>query len=516
MKKVFLAIMLVLSVILPSLTLNVSASNLVIKVNDKQLSNSPFISNGTTYVPLNEIAEKMGEAVTSIDSQKKVVIQGNNFTVSVKDGQTFAVLNGKIVPLKIKKVDGKEVNAELKSIYKNGQVYVPLEFISSGNGMTYAVETINEDNQTIIYIGDIPSAIKNEISKRPIVLKVNNKQVSSKGSPFRSNGTTYVALNEITKLMGSEVYPGKNEVNVGLAFLASATIKAGESTASIYESQKNSRDRTKIVPLRNITINGRTTPDEAKAISKNGQIFVPVEFISSTDGMNYIVETVKDKSKTSIYVGELPSSLQKSIKKQGYATKIESVTKYPGSIYSSNRIVKNQQFYILSEQDGLYKIKVGKHLGYVEKDAVKIGKTPAKGKMYSDGWVAPKLKSKWSKNPQVNYKTLQNELGFSKDGMVYDVFGAVRGIQVIHDGGSSTEVGISFFLWKTKEVEQSYRIPIVAKEVFKLYFGKDANRVWNYFNRNDIPEKFTANGRTVKAQFIEPTGSLYLQVGYKK
>ncbi|MFJ8235476.1 hypothetical protein ACIQ34_06955 [Ureibacillus sp. NPDC094379] len=41
-------------------------------------------------------------------------------------------------------------------------------------------------------------------------------------------------------------------------------------------------------------------------------------------------------------------------------------------------IVKNQQFFIYGEQDGLYKIKVGKHIGYAEKDAVKIGNTPAK------------------------------------------------------------------------------------------------------------------------------------------
>lgn len=136
--------------------------------------------------------------------------------------------------------------------------------------------------------------------------------------------------------------------------------------------------------------------------------------------------------------------------------------------------------------------------------------------MYADGWIAPTLKSKWSSNPRVNQKTLQNELGFNDDGMTYGVYQAFKTIQVFNDGSKSEEVKISFRGWRDSNIEQSYRIPIVAKEVFKLYFGKDADRVWNYFNRNDIPEKFTANGRTVKAQFIENSGTLSLSVGYKK
>nr|WP_106782794.1 stalk domain-containing protein [Lysinibacillus timonensis] len=516
MKKLFVVIILLFSLVAPTFAHAASNPSIVIVVNNKQLSIKPFESNGNTYVPLDEIAKQMGEEVDSISYQKKVVIHGNELSVSVKDGQNFAVLHGDIVPLKTKKVDGKEVNADVKAVYKDGQVYVPLEFISSGVGMTYPVETVNENKQTTIYIGEIPATVKDANSKKPIVLKVNNQQVSGELNPFVSNGTTYVPLNEITKLMGNEVYPGTNQVEVELVFLSYATVKAGESTASIYESQKHSRDRTRTVPLKTKVINGKTEMDNAKAISKNGQIFVPLEFISSTDGMNYVVNTVTDKTKTSIYIGELPPTLQIPINTHGYATEVEHTTKYPGSIHASNMIVKDQQFYIYGEQDGLYKIKVGKHLGYVDKDVVKIGKTPAKGKMYADGWVAPTLKSKWSKDPQVNYKTLQNELGFTQNGIVYDIFGAVRGIEVIYDGSSTQEVGMSFFLWKDPSIEQSYRIPIVAKELFKLYFEKDADKVWNYFNNNDIPEKFTANGRTVKAQFVEATGSIYLQVGHKK
>jgi len=114
--------------------------------------------------------------------------------------------------------------------------------------------------------------------------------------------------------------------------------------------------------------------------------------------------------------------------------------------------MKNQQFYIFGEQDGL---KVGKQLAYVDKATVKIGKTPTKGKMYADGWVANTLRSKWSKDPQVNYKTLQNKLGFTENGTVYNMFSAVRDIEVVFGGRCSQEVGMSFFFWKYPNIEQS-------------------------------------------------------------
>ncbi|MBB2482781.1 hypothetical protein H5P36_21685 [Bacillus sp. APMAM] len=44
----------------------------------------------------------------------------------------------------------------------------------------------------------------------------------------------------------------------------------------------------------------------------------------------------------------------------------------------------------------------------------------------------------------------------------------------------------------------------------------DATRVWNYCNKGDVPEKFTANGRKVKVSFIQSTGSLYFEVGKKR
>ncbi len=472
-----------------------------------------------TYIAVgirNKIAELMGEEVTSISYQKKVIIQGKSgFIVSVKDNQTTAVVNGKLYPLKTKTVDGKQIDANVKSIYKDGQIYVPIEFIASGRGMTYPVETVNEATKTTIYIGEIPAVVKNAINNKPIVLKVNNKQVSSKLSPFVQNGTTYVPLNEIAKQMGGNPKSYKKEVQVELSGLIFATLTADKPTASIYNSQLASRDRTRVVPLKTKIVNGNTIDVDAKAIYKNNQLFVPIEFISSNDGLNYYVETVKESTKKTIYVGELPKELAEKIEKTGYATKWAIVVPSPGDFTNVTSVVLNQQVFIDQAQGEWYKIRIGNQSGFVKKDTVKIGKSPAKGKMYPDGQFAPTLKSNWSKDPIVNYKTLEKELGFTKGGTTYHIFGGY-GIQVVYDGSASTEVGISFYQWENSTLNQSYRIPIVAKELFKLYFGKDADRVWNYFNKNDIPEKFVANGRTVKAQYVEATGSIYLQVGYKK
>lgn len=137
-------------------------------------------------------------------------------------------------------------------------------------------------------------------------------------------------------------------------------------------------------------------------------------------------------------------------------------------------------------------------------------------RVYPDGWVAPVLKSSWSPNHETNLKTLQNELGFKNGGMTYGVTGRSEAIHVIEESPSSPyEVSIVFYMWQDSMIPESYRIPVVAKELFKLYFGNDATRVWNYLNKGEIPDHFTANGRKVDVLVSQYEGSLLLQVGRK-
>jgi len=158
----------------------------------------------------------------------------------------------------------------------------------------------------------------------------------------------------------------------------------------------------------------------------------------------------------------------------------------------------------------------------VEPEAPKSPTTPTNpptgGKTYPDGWTAPVLQSKWSPNSADNFKVLENELGFTDGGHFFNITGKPHAISV-NGGDSENEVTFKFYMWDGDAggyLKEAYRIPIVSKELFKLYFGADAQKVWDYFDKNDIPDTFTANGRKVKATYIDIDGSMYIQVGKKK
>ncbi|PLS19725.1 hypothetical protein CVD28_04750 [Bacillus sp. M6-12] len=189
---------------------------------------------------------------------------------------------------------------------------------------------------------------------------------------------------------------------------------------------------------------------------------------------------------------------------------------------SLGTLKKNQNVYVYASQNGWYQVGYGKTKGWVIAKYVKMGKyvapkpsNPSTGGSVN-GWVAPVLKSSWSSNHATNLATLKNELGFRDDGSKYSLPEYPGAMYVIERSPDSPyEVDLTWKFWTSKSLPTSYRIPIVSKELFKLYFGSDANRVWNYFNSNDIPDTFTANGRTVKAGFDATTGTVYLKVGRK-
>lgn len=180
---------------------------------------------------------------------------------------------------------------------------------------------------------------------------------------------------------------------------------------------------------------------------------------------------------------------------------------------------KNENVYIYSSQNGWYKIKYGSKKGYIPTKSTKIGKysaptTPATpGKKFSDGWVAPVLKSKWTtSNLDYNTRIFDNELGFKDN--VFGVPGCVDAI--VFGEWTNYEVVIKFATWHDPVLRYSYRIPIVSKELFKFYFENDANRVWNYFDEAKIPNHFVANGRQVDTEDNENEGYFYMFIKAKK
>ena len=77
--------------------------------------------------------------------------------------------------------------------------------------------------------------------------------------------------------------------------------------------------------------------------------------------------------------------------------------------------------------------------------------------------------------------------------------------------GKQFEASIWLKGWESAQLEESYRIPVITYELFKFYFEKDADREFNYYNKNSIPEKFTANGRECEVLDDEVGGNLILK-----
>jgi hypothetical protein len=268
-----------------------------------------------------------------------------------------------------------------------------------------------------------------------LVLKVNNVQLNVKeGAPFVSSGTTYVPINVIVQKMGDKVTWIKSQKK-------SVIQKKNKTVISIKADQNFAVFNGKVVPLVTKKVNGKTVNANIKALYKNNVLYVPVQFVSASQGLGYPVKIAKEGSKTVIYVGKIPTSSK------------------PSKPNTS---------------------------------------TQPSGKKYPDGWVAPVLKSSWTPDKEKNRQIIEKELGFER-GIYYHISGQPYAI-ALDFYRSKSEVRIAYRLWEDEKIPQSYRIPIVSKELFKFFFEKDADKVWNYFNSGNIPDQFTANGRLVKTK----------------
>lgn len=140
---------------------------------------------------------------------------------------------------------------------------------------------------------------------------------------------------------------------------------------------------------------------------------------------------------------------------------------------------------------------------------------------YPGGWKAPQLKAKWSSNPRNNYQAFASELGFTNEGHAFGIPGAPKAIKLIDREDKKTEVTIQFTGWGSPpgkpdpQLSESFKIPVVSAQLFRFYFGDKWKTVWDYCNRNDIPEQFKLNGRTVNVSYDQLRGILSMKIGYK-
>lgn len=377
------------------------------------------------------------------------------------------------------------------------------------------------------------------------VLRVNTKDLSS--VPVVVDGHTYVPINSISKAMGDtvQVYQDGKRVTVTTKSNKKIQVTAGQNTATVGN---------KSVALKTTKKGTTTVTVDAKAYLIKGELHVPVEFIYAQNGFAYAGKITKEGTKTVVNVGKMkaPVTAKKVMwgKTELVVGQIGKVTilantdlvklNADGSLTKVRTLKKGEQYRVYNykgQHNGLYGVGAS---SYVQKNTAKVkyetpskakldelakangsGTTPAPppststGKTYPDGWTAPVLKSKWKNDVDYNKSVLKNELGF-RDGWLYDIKSSNNAISVgfVNDG---YDVKIVHKLWETKDpnFKESYRIPIVSKELFKYYFEKDADKVFNFYQSGKLPDKpITVNNRTV--EFSVAGGDLIMMVGDPK
>jgi hypothetical protein len=127
-----------------TVSMKLKLGNDYITINDKQLTiETPYISNGSTLVPLRVITTAFG-AVLSWDSETQTVgLKYGSTNITLKIGSTTATVNGKSETL--------ETAPELK----NGTTMVPLRFLSEKFG---AKVSFDEATSSITITGSAASA----------------------------------------------------------------------------------------------------------------------------------------------------------------------------------------------------------------------------------------------------------------------------------------------------------------------------------------------------------------------
>jgi hypothetical protein len=409
------------------------------------------------------------------------------------------------------KVNGNLIYLDQPPVMDKGRVLVPMRTIFELFG-----SEVDFNQQT--------KTIKATRGKTIISLPLNSKQVTVNGvkksldTPAKSiKGRTLVPLRFVSETLGSNVKwrPEYNQVDIA--------VKVKEKTGRIYpdgwvapilQSKWAGSDWVYNGNLIEDTLgffdeigDGRSdkvwgTPDIKDAIVlnevKNGD---DIEIILGVDGFY---------DTTSPYSYRIPIVL-KEILHFYFEGDADKVAGYLESDESFREFTANGRKVELS----LAETPSGRG-PYISMVVSKKEPLPRTGKTYPDGWTAPVLQSKFVSDERIIHGVLERELGFIDGGRVFKVMG-MDAIQVFDSSwDDNIEMTIRFQFWADKAVPESYKIPIITKELFKFFFDKDADRVMNYFNRNDIPDNFNANGRSVHAYADPISGAVLLDVSYKK
>lgn len=278
---------------------------------------------------------------------------------------------------------------------------------------------------------------------------------------FAKNGTVYVPVSDIVKDMGGSYTRGDDWTTYDLDM--------GENLQWKFEWDGADSKRGSLTYI-GTRVGNQPENTKVTAIMKDITLFVPLEFIAEY----YPVHKQMENKTQMIFVGTVP--------KHPTANYFGTKGQYP-STFDFNPLDPNVE--------------------------------------YPGGWKAPQLKAKWSSDPKKNFQAFADELGFTNEGRTFGITGATKAINLMGGDDKGTEVTLQFPAWGTppgepnETLSESFKIPVVSAQLFHFYFEEKWKTVWNYFNRNDIPEQFKLNGRTVKVSYDNLRGILTMKIGKK-
>lgn len=131
-------------------TASAAASAIKISINDLYADTdvAPYITNGTTMVPLQVIQKIPGGSVQWNNSSKTVTLTRNGETITLVAGQKTA------------KIGNKEVKLEASSTLKQGRVMVPLRFIAESTG----AYVLWNPKQRVVFVAKSSDALKEQLA----------------------------------------------------------------------------------------------------------------------------------------------------------------------------------------------------------------------------------------------------------------------------------------------------------------------------------------------------------------
>ncbi|WP_051051523.1 copper amine oxidase N-terminal domain-containing protein [Paenibacillus sonchi] len=135
---------------LPTGTASAASSAIEIRINNRFADTdvAPYITNGTTMVPLQVTQQIPGSSVQWNNASKTVTL--------TRDGETITLVAGQ----KTAKIGNKEVKLEAASTLKQGRVMVPLRFIAESTG----AYVLWNPKQRIVFVAKSSEELKKQFA----------------------------------------------------------------------------------------------------------------------------------------------------------------------------------------------------------------------------------------------------------------------------------------------------------------------------------------------------------------